>query len=288
MSQRITGHTELIALIATPIRHSKSPMMHNTAFEALGLDYVYLVFEVGQEQLENTVNGLKAMGVRGYNVSMPNKTVIHKYLDEISPAAKMCGSVNTVVNDNGRLIGYVTDGIGYMQSLREENVDIIGKKITVLGVGGAANAICVQAALDGVKEIAIFNRKDSYWERGVHMVELINNQTHCKATLYPLEDREQLRREIETSVVLTNATNVGMGALQGQCLIPDESYLRPELVVTDVIYMPETTALLEMAGKVGCHCFNGLGMMLYQGAAAFQLWTGKDMPIDAVKKSLHL
>ena len=286
MAQRITGHTELIGLIATPIRHSKSPMMHNTAFEALGLDYAYLVFEVGNDKLETAVNGLRALGVRGFNVSMPNKTPIMQYLDEITPAARLCKSVNTVINDNGHLTGTVTDGTGYMQSLKEENIDIIGKKITVIGAGGAATAICVQAALDGVKEISIFNRRDEFWDRAQENVDKIMKETGCQAVRFDLADKDALRREIADSVLLANATNVGMGELAGQCLIPDESYLRPDLVVTDVIYSPDKTALLEMAEKVGCHIVNGLGMMIYQGAAAFKLWTGKDMPIDVVKEAL--
>ncbi len=286
MAQRITGHTELIGLIATPIRHSKSPMMHNTAFEALGLDYAYLVFEVGNEELKTAVEGLRALGVRGFNVSMPNKTPIMAYLDEITPAARLCQSVNTVINDNGHLTGTVTDGTGYMQSLKEEQVDILGKKITVLGAGGAATAICMQAALDGVKEISIFNRRDEFWDRAQENVDKILKETGCKATRYDLADKEALRREIADSVLLANATNVGMGELKGQCLIPDGSYLRPELVVTDVIYSPAQTALLALAEECGCRTINGLGMMLYQGAAAFKLWTGKDMPIEAVKAAL--
>jgi shikimate dehydrogenase len=155
----ITGHTELIGLIATPIRHSMSPAMHNAAFEKLGMDRVYLVFEVGKEGLEATVNGLRAMGVRGWNVSMPNKTAIIPYLDKITPAAEMCGAVNTVINDNGVLTGTITDGTGWVQSVREQGVDLTGKKMTLLGAGGAATAILVQAALDGLAEISVFNRK---------------------------------------------------------------------------------------------------------------------------------
>ena len=128
MEKRITGHTELIGLIATPIRHSKSPTMHNAAFQKLGLDYAYLAFEVGQNELEDTLKGFRALNVRGWNVSMPNKTIIGKYLDEISPVAKLCGAINTVVNDNGKLIGTITDGTGYMHALKEVGVDIIDKK----------------------------------------------------------------------------------------------------------------------------------------------------------------
>ena len=288
MAERITGHTELIGLIATPIRHSKSPTMHNEAFAKLGLDYAYLAFEVGTEQLEDAVKGFKALGVRGYNVSMPNKTVIGKYLDKLSPAAELCGAVNTVVNDNGVLTGNITDGIGYMRSLKDKGFDVIGKKMTIVGAGGAATAIEIQAALDGVKEISIFNRKDEFWDRAVQNVKNINEKTNCKATLFDLDDKEALRREIADSYLFANATGVGMKPLEGQMVIPDASYLRPNLIVTDVVYMPTKTKLLEVAEEVGCPCMNGLGMMLYQGAAAFKMWTGEDMPIAYMKEILHI
>ena len=288
MAERINGHTELIGLIATPIRHSKSPTMHNEAFAKLGLDYAYLAFEVGNDQLEDAVKGFKALGVKGYNVSMPNKTVIGKYLDELSPAAQLCGAVNTVVYEDGKLTGHITDGIGYMRSLQDKGFDVIGKKITVVGAGGAATAICIQAALDGVKEIAIFNRKDEFWERAQQNVKNINEKTNCKATLYDLADKDALRREIADSYLFANATGVGMKPLEGQMVIPDESYLRPDLIVTDVVYMPTKTKLLEVAESVGCQYMNGLGMMLYQGAAAFKMWTKQDMPIEHIKEILHI
>ena len=288
MAERITGHTELIGLIATPIRHSKSPTMHNEAFAKLGLDYAYLAFEVGNEELEDAVKGLKALKVRGYNVSMPNKTVIGQYLDHLSPAAKLCGAVNTVVNDNGVLTGHITDGIGYMRSLQDAGIDVIGKKMTIVGAGGAATAIEIQAALDGVKEISIFNRKDEFWERAEQNVKNINETTNCKATLYDLADTEALRREINDSYLFANATGVGMKPLEGQMVIPDASFLREDLIVTDVVYMPEETELLRVAKEVGCKTINGLGTMLYQGAAAFELWTGKEMPIDYMKDILNI
>ncbi|MCR0177956.1 quinate/shikimate dehydrogenase, partial [[Clostridium] innocuum] len=186
MAERISGHTELIGLIATPIRHSKSPKMHNEAFAKLGLDYAYLAFEVGNEELEDAVKGFKALKVRGYNVSMPNKTVIGQYLDHLSPAAELCGAVNTVVNDNGVLTGHITDGIGYMRSLKDAGIEPAGKKVTIAGAGGAATAIEIQMALDGVKEISIFNRRDEFWERAEQNVKNINEKTSCKATLFDL------------------------------------------------------------------------------------------------------
>ena len=286
MAERITGHTELIGLIATPIRHSSSPKMHNEAFAKLGLDYAYLAFEVGNEELEATVKGFRAMNVRGYNVSMPNKTVIHKYLDKLSPAAEMCGAVNTVVNDNGVLTGHITDGTGYMRSLQDANIDVIGKKMTLVGAGGAATAIAIQAALDGVAELSIFNLKDGFWARAEQTVKDINEKTNCKAKLFDLADLDALKAEIATSYLFTNATGMGMKPLEGQTYIPDASFLRPDLIVSDVVYAPRETALLKMAREVGCQTINGLGMMLFQGAAAFELWTGKEMPIEHVKEAL--
>lgn len=288
MAERITGHTELIGLIATPIRHSSSPKMHNEAFAKLGLDYAYLAFEVGEEQLEDTIKGFRAMNVRGSNVSMPNKTIVHKYLDEVSEAAKLCGAVNTIVNENGVLTGHITDGIGYMMSLKDANVDVIGKKMTIVGAGGAATAIQIQAALDGVAEISIFNRRDEFYERAEQTVRDINEKTNCKATLYELEDLDKLKEEIADSYLFTNATGMGMKPLEGQTYIPDASFLRPDLIVSDVVYSPKETALLKMAKEVGCKTLNGLGMMLFQGAAAFKLFTGEDMPIEYMKEKLDI
>lgn len=288
MEKRITGHTELIGLMAYPIRHSSSPAMQNEAFATLGLDYAYLAFEVDNDTLEDAVKGLKALKLKGSNVSMPNKTVVHKYLDEVSPVAKLCGAVNTIVNNDGILVGHITDGIGYMQSLKEEGIDVIGKKITIVGAGGAATAIEIQAALDGVKEISIFNIRDKFWENAIETVEKINKNTSCKATLYDLADLDKLKEEIADSYLFANATGMGMKPLEGQTYIPDKSFFRPDLIVTDVVYSPKETEMLRMAKEVGCKTMNGMGMMLFQGSAAFELWTGKPMPIDHMKDFLGI
>ena len=288
MAERITGHTELIGLIATPIRHSSSPRMHNEAFAKLGLDYAYLAFEVGEEDLEDTIKGFRAMKVRGSNVSMPNKTIVHKYLDKLSEAAEICGAVNTIVNDNGVLTGHITDGIGYMTGLKDAGIDVIGKKMTIVGAGGAATAIQVQAALDGVKEISIFNRKDEFYKRAEKTVKDINERTNCKATLYDLADLDKLKEEIASSYLFANATGIGMKPLEEQTYIPDKSFLRKDLIVTDVVYAPTETALLKMAKEVGCKTLNGFPMMLFQGAAAFKLWTGQDMPVEYIKETMGI
>lgn len=288
MEKRITGHTELIGLMAYPIRHSSSPVMHNAAFAKLGLDYAYLAFEVDNDSLEGAVQGIRSLKLVGSNVSMPNKTVVHKYLDKLSPAAEMCGAVNTIVNEDGVLTGHITDGTGYMMSLKDNGVDVIGKKMTIVGAGGAATAIEIQAALDGVAEISIFNRKDEFWANAEETVRKINEKTNCKAQLFDLADLYKLKEEIASSYLFTNATGMGMKPLEGQTYIPDKSFLRPDLIVSDVVYYPRETELLRMAKEVGCKTMNGIGMMLFQGAAAFKMWTGEDMPIEYMKEKLDI
>lgn len=285
---RIDGKTELIGLIATPIGHSLSPAMHNMSFRKLGLNYVYMAFEVGNQQLEDVLAGFRALRLRGFNVSMPNKMQISPYLDEVTPAARFVGAVNTVVNEDGKLIGYNTDGIGYVRGLMESGVDIKGKKMTLMGAGGAASAIAIQCAIDGAAEIHIFNREDEAYQRALKNADIINNEIdgNCRATVHHLEDIELLRASIESSDILTNATGVGMKPLEGQSIIPDPSWLLPDLIVSDIVYNPRKTRLLEMAESVGCKAINGLGMMLWQGAKAFELWTDQEMPVDYVKEQM--
>ena len=262
--------------------------MQNEAFAKLGYDYAYLAFEVGADEIEDAVKAIRTLKMRGSNVSMPNKTLVGQYLDELSPAAELCGAVNTIVNDNGHLTGHITDGIGFMQSLKDNNIDVIGKKMTIVGAGGAATAIEIQAALDGVSEIVIFNRKDEFWDRAVSTVEKINTRTSSHAVLYDLADLDKLKEEMDDSYLFVNATGVGMKPLEGQSVVPDKSYFRPELIVVDVPYSPLETKMRSMAKEVGCKTMNGLGMMLFQGSAAFELWTGEPMPIKHMKEVLNI
>ncbi len=286
ITERITGHTELIALIAYPIRHSMSPTMHNEAFKKLGLDYVYVCFEVDTTTLEDTVRGLRAMKVRGWNVSMPNKGPITQYLDHLTPVSQIVDACNTVVNDDGILTGTSTDGIGAMMALNAHGVTYTGKKMTVIGAGGAASSIQVQAALDGVRELTIFNRKDAFYDQATDLADKLRERTDCKVRLYDLADCDCLRHELDSSDIYIDATPCGMHPLENVVSIPDPSYLHPGLVVMDTVYAPRQTKLLKWAEQSGCVWFNGLDMMLYQGAAAFQLWTGKDMPVDYIRNLL--
>lgn len=284
MAKQITGTTILTGLLGSPVAHSISPLMHNESFQQLGLDYAYLCFDVGTDKLEPVVEGLRNMGVRGWNLTMPNKNLMCKLADKLSPASEISGAVNTIVNDNGVLTGYTTDGIGYMRSAEEAGFSLPGKVMTLLGAGGAATAILVQAALDGLKEIRVFNIKDAFYDRLVHIADQLNARTTCQVTVHPLPDDKALRASIAESDILTNGTGVGMAPNTDACIIPDASFLRPELIVSDVIYNPKQTKLLKMAEEVRCPHFNGLYMLLYQGAASFELWTGKKMPVDLIKE----
>ncbi|GFI25744.1 shikimate dehydrogenase (NADP(+)) [Lachnospiraceae bacterium] len=288
MAERITGHTELIGLMAYPIRHSSSPAIHNEAFAYLGLDYAYLAFEVDQDTLEDAIKGMRALKMPGANLSMPNKAAVIPYLDNLSSAARLCGAVNTIVNKDGILTGHITDGMGYMQALKDDGIDVIGKKMTIAGSGGAATAIQIQAALDGVKEISIFNIRDKFWDNAQETVDKIMEQTDCKAALYDLADLDKLKEEIEDSYLFANATGMGMKPREGQTYIPDKSFFRQDLIVTDVVYSPAETAMLKLAKEVGCKTMNGMGMLLFQAAEAFRLWTGREMPIDHMKQVLHM
>ena len=281
---QITGRTKLTGLLGSPVSHSISPMMHNEAFQQLGLDYAYMAFDIELEKLASVVEALRIMNVRGFNLTMPHKNAMCSLCDSLSPAAEIIGAVNTVVNDGGHLTGYTTDGTGYMHALKEDGYDIIGKKMTLLGAGGAATSIFVQAALDGVSEISIFNRRSPFWERAEKIIKMLTERTNCKIKLYDYSDPNILKREISESVILTNGTSVGMAPDVERSLITDTSVFHKDLIVSDVIYNPRETLLLRQAKEAGCKTQNGLYMLLYQGAEAFKLWTGQDMPVDIVKE----
>ncbi len=284
MNLPITGHTKLLGLLGSPVEHSLSPLMHNEAFRLLNLDYAYLCFDVDEAALPSVTKGLKEAGIRGFNLTMPNKNLMYELVDQLSPAARLIGAVNTVVNENGTLIGHNTDGTGFMHSARDAGFLLVEKNMTLLGAGGAATAIAAQAALDGMKEIRVFARSSSrFFPRMQKLVENINLTTACHASLYEQADETMLRNSLASSDLLVNATSVGMKDTS-QSLIEDRTLFRPELNVADVIYEPRKTRLLQIAEEAGCPCMNGLYMLLYQGAEAFRLFTGHEMPTEIIKE----
>ncbi len=282
MEKHITGTTRLTCLLGHPVAHSISPAMHNAAFQINGLDFAYLAFDVTEDTFADTVAGLKAMNCRGFNLTMPFKTTIIPYLDEMSEAARLSHSVNTVVIEDGRLVGHSTDGVGYMESVKDAGFDIIGKNMTLLGAGGAATSICVQAALDGVKKIFIFKRANHTFAEAEAFAEMITQKTSASVFVCDMDDKAQLQSCLQNSAILVNATNVGMGD-DTTTLIPKE-FLYRDLIVSDIIYHPTMTRLLKDADDIGCPYFNGMYMLLYQGAEAFHLWTDTDMPVKKIKK----
>lgn len=287
MRDMITGTTKLAALLGSPVAHSISPAMHNEAFRLLGLDWAYLAFDVTEDTFSKAVDGLLALGAAGWNCTMPLKRLMHQRADVLSDTALLTGSVNTVVNKNGVLYGDNTDGYGFMQSMADAGLRAAGKRLTILGSGGAAAAIIAQAALDGVYCIDIFSRPESASTRLIAQeAELIRSKTACLLNLYDLKDHARLCESLEQSYCLINASSVGMAPETDACLIPDASMLRRDLAVGDVIYNPRETKLLRMARERGCMTFNGLYMLLHQGAMAFRLWTGQDMPVGKIREKL--
>ena len=287
MEKRISGRTGLMALIGSPVGHSGSPAMYNYSFEKLGLDYAYLAFDVTVEEVGKAIEAVKTLRMRGCNVTMPCKTEALKYMDELSDAARITGAVNTIVNENGKLIGHMTDGQGFVDNLRDHGVEIKDKKITICGGGGAATAIQVQCALEGAGEISIFNIKDAFFERTLETAEKIRQEKPgCIVNVFDITDMETMREEMKTSDIFANATIVGMKPMDNESVVKDVTMFRPGLVVTDAVYNPKETKMLREAKDAGCICINGQGMLVWQGAAAFKLYTGQEMPVEGVKNLL--
>ena len=285
---RISGTTTLLGLIGTPVEHSKSPAMYNHCFQKFGLDWAYLAFNIPQEKAGDAVQAIRTLGMRGANVTMPCKNAVIPYLDKLTPAAEAIQAVNTIVNENGTLVGHNTDGCGYTQNLRRSGVEVKGKRIVLLGGGGAASSIAIQAALEGAAEIAVFNLKDAFWPRVEKGLQAIAKAAPgCAITLNDLQDREALHQAILRCDILSNATRVGMAPYEDQSNITDLSWFRPDLIVTDVVYAPPQTRMLREAQAAGCLTCDGLGMLLCQGAEAFRLYSGMEMPVEEIRALLY-
>ena len=274
---KIDGYTRLAAVVANPIKHSISPFIHNRAFEATHTNGVYLAWEVEATDLAETVANIRRYQMFGINLSMPYKEQVIPYLDQLSEEARLIGAVNTVVNREGTLIGYNTDGKGFFKSL--PSFKISGKRMVLLGAGGAAKAILTQAILDGVSQISVFVRSASL-EKTRPYLKKLQIETGFKVDLFALEDSQKLQDSITQADLLVNATSVGMDGTSQP--IPTGIVLPKQLLVADVIYQPFETQFLKWARNQGNQSINGLGMLLYQAAEAFELWTGKEMPTDQI------
>ncbi|HRM41210.1 MAG TPA: quinate/shikimate dehydrogenase [Escherichia coli] len=270
----VTAKYELIGLMAYPIRHSLSPEMQNKALEKAGLPFTYMAFEVDNDSFPGAIEGLKALKMRGTGVSMPNKQLACEYVDELTPAAKLVGAINTIVNDDGYLRGYNTDGTGHIRA----------KTMVLLGAGGASTAIGAQGAIEGLKEIKLFNRRDEFFDKALAFAQRVNENTDCVVTVTDLADQQAFAEALASADILTNGTKVGMKPLENESLVNDISLLHPGLLVTECVYNPHMTKLLQQAQQAGCKTIDGYGMLLWQGAEQFTLWTGKDFPLEYVKQ----
>lgn len=280
MLEGVSGKTQLYGLIGSPVGHSGSPAMYNYGFEQLGIDAVYLAFDVKLDAVEKAFQSVRTFNLPGGNVTMPCKGEAAKYMDELSPAAEMVGAINTFQNKDGKLIGHITDGIGFADNLKNHGVEAKGKKFVVLGTGGAATAIQVQLAIEEVASIDIFNIKDDFFAKGEETVARIKKfYPGLAVAIHDLADAELLKQKIAEADVLVNGTTVGMGTGSTKTPISDQSVFHENLVVADTIYNPPRTQLINDAAEKGCKTVTGEGMLLGQGKASFKIFTEQELPV---------
>lgn len=271
----ITGKTRLLALFGSPVSHSGSPKLYNSAFRKLGLDYVYVAIDI-DKNVKDAISSARLFNLKGFNLTMPCKTEALKYIDEVSEEAEIIGSVNTVVNEDGRLKGYMTDGIGFVNNLTANGITIKNKKCIILGAGGAATAIALQLALEGALEVNVINRKGKTFDIFSGKLEKIRAFSGASVNI---KDAIAIKL-IKDADILVNATPIGMGTDETPV---NSSLFHRNLVVADIVYKPLETTLLREAKESGCICINGIGMLQYQAVEAFKLFTGRDMPIEILK-----
>ncbi len=275
----LDSHTMMYGVFGDPIRHSRSPLMLNRAFEEAGLNAAYAAFHIRPEQLKDAIKGIRALGFRGVNVTIPHKVEVMNVLDEIDDGARVIGAVNTIVNDNGKLIGYNTDGIGYVRSLKEETgIELAGKKVLLLGAGGAARGVAYALAKDGAAHLYIANRTKA---RAAELAAAIG--VFAASTGIGLDEAGEIASEVD---LIVNTTSAGMHPNIDELPI-DTSIIKPHHVASDLIYNPRITRFLRESQAAGASIHGGLGMFIYQGAYAFEYWTGTPAPVEAMRKAVE-
>ncbi|MBO4365230.1 MAG: shikimate dehydrogenase [Eggerthellaceae bacterium] len=282
------GATHLLCLIGSPVEHSASPAIHTLSFQKLGINAVYLAFDVQPEQVGDVIDALRIMkGWDGANVTMPCKQAVIPYLDGLSPAAELMGAVNVLNKEaDGRITGHNTDGAGFMTNLRKHGIQTDGARMALLGPGGAGSAILVQAALDGMARLDVFARAGGRsYRHAQELIASVSQRTACDIALHDMADREAFRTTIAASDILVNATNVGMGENCTDTPIPAD-FIRPGMAVADAIYLPRETQLIRDAQACGCTTIPGLGMLLEQAAESERIWYGANMPTDEIAREL--
>lgn len=276
----VSGKTAVYGVIGDPIEHTMSPTMQNAAFEAANVDGVFLAFKVPMGSVETALNGIRALGFRGMNVTMPHKAAVIPFLDEVDEMARNLDSVNTILNTGGKLRGLSTDGAGAHRALEENGVQLAGKKLVLLGAGGAARAIAFALAKE-VNELVLLNRTPMKMD---DLAEVVSKKFHKKVVVGTLSPRN-VQSSLKGADVLINATSVGMNPHSTGTLVKS-NWLNSHLTIMDVVYNPLETKLAKDARKAGAKVISGLEMLLYQGAASFEIWTGKPAPVAAMRQAV--
>jgi shikimate dehydrogenase len=275
----ISGKTRVCGVIGDPIEHTLSPTIHNAAFNSLGLDFVFLAFRVKAVDLENAICGMRGLGIHGLNVTMPHKSTVTAYLDKLDSAVKFLGSANTILNEDGKLSGFNTDGVGALKALRENGVKLSEKKVLLLGAGGAAKAIAFALAKEA-GELVVLNRAT---EKAQELAERLTG-TLGKKVVGGSFSPDAIAENLRDSDVLINATSVGMSPDVNQSIVPPQ-LLRSGLTVMDIVYNPVETKLAKDAKAAGANVVSGVEMLIYQGAASFEIWTGRAAPVEVMRKA---
>jgi shikimate dehydrogenase len=282
MKELISGQTIICGIIGDPIEHTMSPAMHNAAFKALGLDYVYIPFKVKSLELKKAAEGIRGLNFRGMNVTIPHKVAVMQFLDRIDPLAEKIGAVNTIVNDGGILTGYNTDATGFLQTLHDRNVEPAEKKVLLLGAGGAARAISHILTREKA-QLTILNRKQELsWAEDLAARLSRNYKADIKAGELT---NENLKKAINAADLLVNATSLGMSPDVDETPVPAD-LLHANLTVFDIIYNPLPTRLLREAAAAGAKTIDGLEMLVRQGAASFEIWTKIKPPVDVMRQAV--
>ncbi|HUT65606.1 MAG TPA: shikimate dehydrogenase [Spirochaetota bacterium] len=282
MGDNVSYKAELVGIFGYPVAENPSVIMQEAGFRALGLNWRYLTIEVYEEDLADAMKGLRAYNMRGVNLTMPHKVAVLKYLDDIAPDAMIMGAVNTVVRKGKRLIGENTDGKGFLASLRKDlGTDPLGKRVVVFGAGGAARAITVELALAGAAHIVVINRTK---KRGETLVGILTDNTKTESVYVPWEKTYELSSDTD---IVVNATSIGFFPVVSAKPDIDYETITNRMIVCDVVPNPPYTPFLREAEKRGARMLDGQGMVVYQGAIGFELWTGHEAPVDVMKKALE-
>lgn len=279
MTMVISGKTRLCGVIGDPIAHTLSPTIQNAAFSNLKLDFVFLAFRVKPADLESAMRGMRGLGIHGLNVTMPHKSAVIKHLDQLDSTVQFLGSANTILNKDGKLLGFNTDGVGALKALQENGVKLYDKKVLLLGAGGAAKAIAFAFA-EEIGELVILNRAA---EKAAELAAALNRVFGKKIVGGALSP-SAVQQNLQDADILVNATSVGMHPNVTQSLVQPQ-WLRPDLAVMDIVYNPVETKLAKDAKAAGAKVISGVEMLIHQGAASFEIWTGCPAPVEVMRQA---